>query len=1287
MPQNLSIENIFQQIQQAMYCDQWRLQTQLRKLWPQRANQPTAWQQYLQALEYSIARGQERQAAVPAITYPAELPVTQHKAEIISALNAYQVIVVAGETGSGKTTQLPKICLEMGRGIKGYIGHTQPRRVAARTVAGRIAEELQSSLGKYVGYKVRFTDQTSQDAYIKLMTDGILLAEMQQDRFLSQYDTIIIDEAHERSLNIDFLLGYLKQLLPRRPDLKIIVTSATLDPERFAHYFNDAPIIEVSGRTYPVEIIYKPIAEEVEQDQICAISQAVAEIIPQGRGDILIFLSGEREIFDTADALRKLKLPHTEVLPLYSRLSAAEQNKIFQSHTGRRIILATNVAETSLTVPGIRYVIDPGYARIKRYSYRSKIQRLPIEAISQASAKQRAGRCGRIAPGVCIRLYAAEDLLSRPEFTEPEILRSNLATVILQMTSLHLGDLTTFPFINPPDNRLIRDGYKLLEELGAIYPDKRLTCLGQQLAKLPLDPRLGRMLLAAAKEHCLMELMIIVSGLSIQDPRERPQNWQQAADERHQQFADERSDFLSLLKLWDEVKIQSQQLSNRKFRQYCRDNFLSYLRLREWQDIHAQLVEVSKELKLRINQTAADYAAIHKAILAGLLSHIGYRQDDATYLGARSTRFIIFPGSGLYKKKPRWIMAMEIVETTKLFARTVAQIEPEWIEQLGDHLIKRSYFEPHWEQRRNQVVASEKKVLYGLMVNPGKKVNYGALDPKTAREIFIRDALVQGQFTTRAAFYQHNLALLKQIEALEHKARRRDIMVDDQTLYEFYAERLPNDIYDGITFENWQKTAAADDNQKLFLAKDYLIQQQQVEQITEQYPAAMILNNVKLPLDYQFEPGHDDDGVTVTVPLSVLNQLEDWCFEWLVPGLLKEKIIALLKALPKAIRRSLMPVTHYAEVCLAGFTAADRAQPLTKALAAQLQRLTGISITHEDWQPEQLPRHLLLNFRIVDADKKLVAAGRNLSELREKLAGKVQAHLQALPAQQWERDNITRWDFGDLPTQVNLDRDGLKMVAYPTLIARDKNISLRLLADKAEARQATYYGLRELFALALARDINYLKKNIPALTKMALLFMPLGSREELVNEIINAAIQHTFLREYDAIRTKADFENVLIQHAGQFISKVNQIAGLIYQTLDIYHDVSKQLKQTNPLTQADINSQLGALFAKNFIANTPAQWLQRLPVYLKAIQMRLIKAGGNLAKEQLAIKELAQFSERYQQHLKVSIKCLVLLTEFRWLLEEYRISLFAQELKTLQPVSSKRLEKLWQDHISTCRQL
>ncbi|WP_114974985.1 ATP-dependent RNA helicase HrpA, partial [Vibrio cholerae] len=849
---------------------------------------------------------EQRKQQMPKIEYPALLPVSQKRDDITQAIAHHQVVIVAGETGSGKTTQLPKICAELGRGKYGLIGHTQPRRLAARSVANRIAEEMETELGGFVGYKVRFTDQISDQTQIKLMTDGILLAEIQNDRFLNQYDTIIIDEAHERSLNIDFILGYLKQLLPRRPDLKVIITSATIDPERFSKHFSNAPIIEVSGRTYPVEVRYRPLAgdddSESDRDQLEGIFQAVDEVCDEGLGDILIFMNGEREIRDTADALSKRNLRDTEIVPLYARLSAGEQNKIFQPHAGRRIVLATNVAETSLTVPGIKYVIDPGTARISRYSYRTKVQRLPIEPISQASANQRKGRCGRTEEGICIRLYSEEDFLSRPEFTDPEILRTNLASVILQMTALGLGDIEAFPFVEAPDKRNIQDGVRLLEELGAINdqikdPKKRLTESGKQLARLPIDPRLARMVLEASKLGCLKEVMIIASALSIQDPRERPSDKQQSADDKHRRFNHEDSDFLTLVNLWHYIGQQQKALTSNQFRRQCKLDYLNYLRVREWQDVYTQLHQSTREMGFKLNDEPGSYHAVHSAILVGLLSHIGMKdQEKNEYHGARNARFNIFPASGLFKKQPKWVMSAELVETSKLWARVVAKIEPDWIEPLAKHLIKRSYSEPHWSKKNAAVMAYEKVMLYGIPIVPKRLVNYGTIDPVLSREIFIRSALVEGDWETKHAFFKQNRALLAEVEELEHKSRRRDILVDDEELFQFYDQRVGTEVVSGRHFDAWWKTASRKTPDLLSFEKEMLFKGDASHITDLDYPNFWHQGNLKLKLSYQFEPGENSDGVTVHIPLPILNQVEPHGFDWQIPGLRHELVVSLIKS-------------------------------------------------------------------------------------------------------------------------------------------------------------------------------------------------------------------------------------------------------------------------------------------------------------------------------------------------------------------------------------------------------
>ncbi|HDV5571749.1 TPA: ATP-dependent RNA helicase HrpA, partial [Vibrio cholerae] len=982
---------------------------------------------------------EQRKQQMPKIEYPALLPVSQKRDDIAQAIAHHQVVIVAGETGSGKTTQLPKICAELGRGKYGLIGHTQPRRLAARSVANRIAEEMETELGGFVGYKVRFTDQISDQTQIKLMTDGILLAEIQNDRFLNQYDTIIIDEAHERSLNIDFILGYLKQLLPRRPDLKVIITSATIDPERFSKHFSNAPIIEVSGRTYPVEVRYRPLVgdddSESDRDQLEGIFQAVDELCDEGLGDILIFMNGEREIRDTADALLKRNLRDTEIVPLYARLSAGEQNKIFQPHAGRRIVLATNVAETSLTVPGIKYVIDPGTARISRYSYRTKVQRLPIEPISQASANQRKGRCGRTEEGICIRLYSEEDFLSRPEFTDPEILRTNLASVILQMTALGLGDIEAFPFVEAPDKRNIQDGVRLLEELGAINdqikdPKKRLTESGKQLARLPIDPRLARMVLEASKFGCLKEVMIIASALSIQDPRERPSDKQQASDEKHRRFNHEDSDFLTLVNLWHYIGQQQKALTSNQFRRQCKLDYLNYLRVREWQDVYTQLHQSTREMGFKLNDEPGSYHAVHSAILVGLLSHIGMKdQEKNEYHGARNARFNIFPASGLFKKQPKWVMSAELVETSKLWARVVAKIEPDWIEPLAKHLIKRSYSEPHWSKKNAAVMAYEKVMLYGIPIVPKRLVNYGTIDPVLSREIFIRSALVEGDWETKHAFFKQNRALLAEVEELEHKSRRRDILVDDEELFQFYDQRVGTEVVSGRHFDAWWKTASRKTPDLLSFEKEMLFKGDASHITDLDYPNFWHQGNLKLKLSYQFEPGENSDGVTVHIPLPILNQVEPHGFDWQIPGLRHELVVSLIKSLPKTLRKNFVPAPNYADAFLARVTPFE--MPLLDAMEKELRRMTGVTVLREDWKLDQLPAHLKITYRAVDHRNRKLNENCDLHELKESLKEKVQETLSQVADDDIEQRDLHTWSFGELPKVYQQKRGGFEVRAYP----------------------------------------------------------------------------------------------------------------------------------------------------------------------------------------------------------------------------------------------------------------
>jgi ATP-dependent helicase HrpA len=1231
----------------------------------------------------SIARREQRLQALPSPTYPDILPVSEKREIIKQAINNNQVIIVAGETGSGKTTQLPKICLELGRGVSGMIGHTQPRRIAARTLATRIASELQTEVGHSVGYKIRFSDRISPDSYIKVMTDGILLAESQGDHWLNAYDTLILDEAHERSLNIDFLLGYLKELLPKRPDLKLIITSATIDTERFASHFDNAPVVEVSGRTYPVEVRYRPLVDiesERETDLVQGIIEAVDEISTLDRhGDILVFLPGEREIREVAEALRKHHPINSEILPLFARLSAAEQNRVFQTSQQQRIVLATNVAETSLTVPGIRYVIDPGLARMSRYSYRSKVQRLPIERISQASANQRKGRCGRIAPGVCIRLYSEEDFLSRPEFTEPEILRTNLASVILKMISLGLGDVAAFPFVEPPDSRMITDGYKLLHELGAVDKKYQLTNIGRQLAHLPIDPRLGRMLLATKKENALTEVLVIVSALSIQDPRERPVERQQAADEKHKEFQDEQSDFLTYLQIWQWFHEQKRHLTRNKLRKLCKQYFLSYLRLLEWEDIHHQLSNQLKDMKLRRNTEPAEYHQIHRALLTGLLGHLAMKQDNQEYLGTRNKKLRIFPGSNLFKKGPKWLMAAELVETTQLYARNVARIEPEWVEQVAAKLCKPSYSDPHWEKKRAQVVAFERLTLYGLPIVAQRKTHYGPIDPQCSREIFIRAALVQGEYRSKADFFQHNQDLINEVEQLEHKSRRRDVLVDEEQLFQFYDAHISEDIYNGIRFEKWYKETARDNPRLLYLEKQDLMRHE-ADTVTETlFPDFLETQGVRIALKYHFDPNHQADGVTAIIPLAILNQLHPERFEWLVPGFLKDKIIYLIKALPKQLRKNFIPAPDHATACVEVLQPAEIS--LTEALAKQLMRMSGIPLDTNPWASIQPPAHLMMNFEIIDQQGKLIGTGRDLVMLQEQFRHQVQSSFSKLPGSEWERENINEWDFDNLPESVELKQNGLVIRAYPTLLDQQDSVALKLVDSPRRAAIEMRQGLRRLFLLQSAEKIKYLKKNLPNIDKLCLLYNQLGNCESLKQGIIELTAEEVFLKESDnEIRNPETFQQCLTEGQLHLIPTANEITILVENILTAYQQIKKRLKGNIPPlwlpALQDISSQLGFLIYPNFLSNTPLLWLKHFPRYLQAIELRLDKLPTDLERDRIQKLEIERLWGKYQlQENKSSENHKEQLYQIRWMIEELRVSIFAQQLKTALTVSVKRIEK------------
>ncbi|PRE13277.1 ATP-dependent RNA helicase HrpA [Burkholderia multivorans] len=1302
---------------------------------------------------------------VPPITYPESLPVSGRRDEIARAIAAHQVVIVSGETGSGKTTQLPKICLELGRGLgaggTGLIGHTQPRRLAASSTGRRIAEELGTPFGEVVGYKVRFTDNLAPGASVKLMTDGILLAETQTDPLLKAYDTLIIDEAHERSLNIDFLLGYLKEILPKRPDLKLIVTSATIDADRFARHFGSdahpAPVIEVSGRLYPVEVRYRPVAEdrpavkhaegtasrdrvktarEAERDLMDAIVDAVDELCREGPGDVLVFLPGEREIREAAEALRKHHPPHTEILPLFARLSAADQDKVFKPSNARRIVLATNVAETSLTVPGIRYVVDTGLARVKRYSYRNKVEQLQVEPISQAAANQRAGRCGRVADGICIRLYDESDFQARARFTDPEILRSSLASVILRMKSLHLTAIESFPFLEPPPGRAIADGYQLLNELGAVDDDNALTPLGRELARLPLDPRVGRMILAARDQQSLREVLIIASALSVQDPRDRPIDAQEQADQAHRRFADERSEFLQWLKIWSWFEeAVAHKKSNRQLVDACRQNFLSHLRLREWRDVHSQLLTVVREHGWRLNESEATYEQVHLALLTGLLGNLGLKaDDDPHYLGARGIKFYLWPGSALAKKAGRWVMAAELVETSRLYARCLAKIEPEWVEKVGAHLLKKSLSEPHWEKRPAQVSAFERATLYGLPIYHRRRVAFGRQDPARARELFIRGALVDGEFDTKLPFFAHNRKLLADIEQLEHKSRRQDVLVDDELIYAFYDHAIPAGIHTGAAFERWyrdevKKSGQPDDKLRLlYLSRDDLMRHEAAGVTTELFPKRATMAGVEMALTYHFEPGSPRDGVTLAVPLYALNQVDARRCEWLVPGMLKEKVQLLLKSLPQKLRRHCVPLPDYA----AGFverTGRERfgAGGLVEALIADVREQTQVAMKAADFKLETLPAHLFMNFKVIDEHGRQLAMGRNLAQLRQELGAQAQQQFQKIaaastiavgadadggaapaaagaPAGKDGRgakggkpaapqtlaapepgatalyENLTTWNFGKLPELLEIRRRGQTLYGYPALVDRGTHCDVEVFDSPEEAARIHRAGLRRLFALQLKEPIKYLEKNLPGLREMAMQYMSLGTQDELRDQLIDTALDRACLQD-PLPDDDASFHARRDEGRSRLNLLAQEIARLVGQILTEYAGVVKKLAQAKPFAQAhaDLQQQLSALIGKRFVIDTPYAQLVHFPRYLKGIALRIDKLKADPARDAKQLGELQPLVQQYQR--AVSQRGGVVdprLAEFRWLLEELRISLFAQELRTPMPVSVKRLYKVWE---------
>ncbi|GAA3720962.1 ATP-dependent RNA helicase HrpA [Oceanisphaera sediminis] len=1233
----------------------------------------------------SSAERRRRQALLAhPIHYPPQLPVSEKRDTIKAAIRDHQVVIIAGETGSGKTTQIPKMCLELGLGIDGTIGHTQPRRLAARSVATRLAQELECDLGQRVGYKVRFNDQISEGTQVKLMTDGILLAEIQQDRMLRQYDTIIIDEAHERSLNIDFIMGYLKQLLPKRPDLKVIITSATIDPERFSRHFDQAPIISVSGRTYPVELRYRPLVDDNrERDQLQGIFDAVTELTQEGPGDILIFMNGEREIRDTADALNKLELRHTEVVPLYSRLSNAEQNKIFESHSGRRIVLATNVAETSLTVPGIRYVIDPGTARISRYSYRTKVQRLPIEPISQASANQRMGRCGRVEAGICIRLYGEDDFMNRPEFTDPEILRTNLASVILQMLSLGLGDISAFPFVEAPDRKNISDGIRLLEELGAVLGDQgdlKLTPLGRDLSRLPVDPRLARMVLAAREHGCVTEVMVITAALSIQDPRERPQDKQQAAAEMHRRFADKDSDFMAYINLWNYLKEQQKSLSGNQFRKQCIKEFLNYLRVREWQDIYSQLRLVVRELGFALNSEPADYNSLHQALLTGMLSQVGMRDGDKKeIIGARNARFVLVPGSSLAKKPPRWLMVAELTETHRLYGRTAARLEPDWLERAGAHLLKSSYSEPYWSKKQGAVMGYLSQSLFGLPVVIRRRVNYSQVDPKLCRELFIRQALVEGELNTRHEFFHHNRALLEQAEALEHKSRRRDLVIDDETLFRFYDERLPADMVSIRHFDDWWKQARKDTPELLHFTEEMLLNERADRVTTRDYPDAWQHDGLNLALDYQFEPGREEDGVTVRIPLPLLNQVHPAPFRWQVPGLRRELLIGLIKSLPKPMRKHFVPAPNFAEALLAAMAPLEG--ELLDQMEKHLRRMTGVTVPREDWDWQALPVHLIMRFCVLDADGKVLAAGRDLEAIKLSLQGQVQTALtQAVDDDRFEQEGLLAFPERTIPKTYAAKRAGFEVKAYPAIADQGDSVALTLCEDEISQAQTMWNGQSRLLLLQLPSPIKYLHAKLPNKAKLGLYFNPYGKVLDLVDDCIRAGVYQLMRKHGAPAWTPEAFAVLKDKVAGELNQVVADIALQVEEVLSLAHAVKKRLKGKIDLAMAmamsDIQAQLDGLIFRGFVTETGAERLKDLGRYLEALSRRLDKLAIDPHRDRAHLLKIQQVQQAYRALLNKQPKGKPLAPEvadIRWMLEELRVSYFAQTLGTPYPISDKRI--------------
>jgi ATP-dependent helicase HrpA len=1292
----LSVRQLEADLGKAMRRDRHRFRRRLHALkQSERSGQPTEepLERLAKDLEHSIALRRSRQKGVPELRFDDELPISAKRREIAEAVQNHQVVIVSGETGSGKSTQLPKICLELGRGIDGLIGHTQPRRIAARSIAARIADELGTPLGREVGYKVRFAEALSQQTYIKLMTDGILLAESQSDPYLDQYDTIILDEAHERSLNIDFLIGLLKRLVAKRRDLKVIITSATIDSARFAEHFGTsagpAPVIEVSGRTYPVEIRYRPIASEEELDEPDAdqaLLDAVAEVAEIDGGDILIFMPTERDIHETAKLLRdhgfsgdtaSLK---TEILPLYARLSIREQQRVFRPHSHRRIVIATNVAESSLTVPGIRYVIDPGTARISRYSARTKTQRLPIEPVSQASADQRAGRCGRVGPGICIRLFGEKDYQLRDRYTAPEIQRTNLASVILQTKAFRLGEIERFPFLDPPRMETVRDGYKTLFELGALDENRELTEIGRQLSRLPVDPRIGRMILAANKEDCLHEVLIIAAALEVLDPRERPLDHQDEADAMHARFADPDSDFLGYLRIWDFYHKLKEQLSRNQLRKACRQNFLSHNRLREWADIHRELLELVKEAGLEVRPRQDKYEPIHRAILTGLLSNLAYRHEAHEYNAAGGGKARLWPGSGVFQTKPKWTMAAELVETTRRYLRTCARVNPRWIEPAADHLVKRHYTNIAWSRSAGSAMASEKVTLFGLTVISGRRVRYVPIDPLVSRQLLIQHGLVEGDLEHPPEFLERNQKLLREMERLQAQVRRHDLVLGEWARYDFYDRRVPADVCDAHQLRRWLHGAERKEPKLMWMSKSDLIGEP-VETEEGAFPEAIPMQDMELPLVYEFDPGAENDGVSLTVPLEALNQIDPQRLGWLVPGLLAQKIEALIRSLPKELRRLVVPAPDAAKKVLAAIQFGEG--DLRRSVAAVLSRIAGQPVPPEAFQEEKLPVELRMNVRVVDSQGKLVSQSRDVEALRRELGAEASRSILMLNDPQWTRDGLVAWDFDTLPAEIEICRGLLSMKAYPTLIDRETMVSMRLVDTPERSAYQTYFGQRRLFFFAARRALETQANWMPDLDRM-LLFTATIREFPLVGQLAELIGDRAFMANQTLVRSKAEFGARLAAGQDRIGWAVQEVVALVMPLVEGYHEASLAVEKAGHphwrYALADLRTQLDALVGPRFLSIAPWDWLKHYPRYFRAICQRLEDLSGNRARDEQATKELQTrwhaYLDRLHEHQSMGVFDPEL-EHYRWMLEEYRVSLFAQRLGTIFPVSPKRLDRQW----------